>query len=87
MMTAVAKRFGATVALDGVDLAVAPGEICGLVGQNGAGKSTFMAILAGAIQPDSGVMTIGGWPVRARQSERSASRRRGDDSAGAVARR
>ena len=43
------KAFGATVALDGVDLAVRAGEVCALVGQNGAGKSTLMAILAGAI--------------------------------------
>jgi ribose transport system ATP-binding protein len=59
-MHQVAKRFGATVALAGVDLEVAPGEICGLVGQNGAGKSTLMAILAGALRPDSGVMSVGG---------------------------
>ncbi len=62
IMRGVAKRFGATVALAGVDLAVAPGEICGLVGQNGAGKSTLMAILAGALRPDAGVMSIGGRP-------------------------
>ena len=59
-MRGIRKVFGATVALDGVDLSVAPGEICGLVGQNGAGKSTLMAILAGALQPDAGAMTIGG---------------------------
>ena len=61
-MQGVAKRFGATVALAGVDLSVAPGEICALVGQNGAGKSTLMGILAGAITPDAGTMTIGGRP-------------------------
>ena len=49
-MRGIRKAFGATVALDGVDLSVAPGEICGLVGQNGAGKSTLMAILAGALR-------------------------------------
>jgi ribose transport system ATP-binding protein len=59
-MRGVEKRFGATVALAGVDLSVAPGEICGLVGQNGAGKSTLMGILAGAISPDAGVMAIDG---------------------------
>ena len=59
-MRGIRKAFGATIALDGVDLAVAPGEICGLVGQNGAGKSTLMAILAGALQPDAGEMAIGG---------------------------
>jgi len=65
-MRGVRKAFGATVALDGVDLAVAPGEICGLVGQNGAGKSTLMAILAGALRADEGTMTIGGRPYAPR---------------------
>ena len=61
-MRGIRKTFGATVALDGVELSVAPGEICGLVGQNGAGKSTLMAILAGALAPDAGSMTIDGRP-------------------------
>ena len=61
-MIGVRKAFGATVALDGVDLAVRPGEVCALVGQNGAGKSTLMAILAGALQPDAGSMTLDGAP-------------------------
>ena len=61
-MRDIGRRFGATVALDRVSLAVAPGEICGLVGENGAGKSTLMAILAGAIQPDHGSMAIDGQP-------------------------
>jgi ribose transport system ATP-binding protein len=61
-MRGIRKAFGATVALDGVELSVAPGEICGLVGQNGAGKSTLMAILAGALAPDAGSMTIDGRP-------------------------
>src|SRR3954463_8276060 len=59
-MRGIRKAFGATVALDGVDLAVAPGEICALVGQNGAGKSTLMAILSGALAPDAGSMTLEG---------------------------
>ncbi len=65
-MRGIRKAFGATVALDGVDLAVAAGEICGLVGQNGAGKSTLMAILSGALQPDGGSMTIDGRPYAPR---------------------
>ncbi len=59
-MRGVRKAFGATVALDGVDLAVRGGEVCALVGQNGAGKSTLMGILAGAIKPDAGVMRLDG---------------------------
>ncbi len=59
-MRGIRKAFGATVALDGVDLSVRAGEICALVGQNGAGKSTLMAILAGALAPDAGSMTVDG---------------------------
>ena len=65
-MRRIEKRFDATIALAGVDLAVAPGEVCGLVGENGAGKSTLMAILAGALAPDSGSMTIDGRPYAPR---------------------
>ena len=65
-MRGIRKAFGATVALDGVDLSVAPGEICGLVGENGAGKSTLMSILAGATIPDAGVMTLHGSPFAPR---------------------
>ena len=66
-MHGIVKRFGATVALAGVDLAVAPGEVCGLVGENGAGKSTLMAILSGALGPDAGTMALDGEkrPVKA----------------------
>src|SRR5262249_60922663 len=66
-MRGIRKVFGATVALGGVDLSVAPGEICGLVGQNGAGKSTLIAILSGALQADAGTMTIGGAPYAPRR--------------------
>ncbi|WP_308797355.1 sugar ABC transporter ATP-binding protein [Agromyces silvae] len=52
----VAKRYGSTRALHGVDLAVARGEILGLVGHNGAGKSTLMRLLAGREQPDEGAI-------------------------------
>jgi ribose transport system ATP-binding protein len=61
-MRGIRKAFGATVAVDGVDLSVAPGEVCAIVGQNGAGKSTLMGILAGALRPDAGSMTLGGAP-------------------------
>jgi ribose transport system ATP-binding protein len=63
-MRGIRKSFGATVAVDGVDLFVSPGEACAVVGQNGAGKSTLMGILAGALQPDAGTMTLDGAPYR-----------------------
>ena len=56
----VSKRFGPTIALDGVDLSVAPGEVHAIVGENGAGKSTLMKILSGAIMPDSGTVHLDG---------------------------
>jgi ABC-type sugar transport system ATPase subunit len=46
-MLGLRKAFGATLALDGVDLAVEPGTVHALIGENGAGKSTLMKILAG----------------------------------------
>jgi ABC-2 type transport system ATP-binding protein len=54
------KRYGAVTALDGFSLSVAAGEIVGLVGHNGAGKTTFVDIVSGLIRPDSGRVTIDG---------------------------
>lgn len=62
-MRDVSKAFGAVRALAHVDLWVAPGEVLGLVGDNAAGKSTLMKILAGAYQPDSGQIVVGGRPT------------------------
>src|SRR5471030_1252593 len=56
----VEKHFGAVRALDGVDFSVSAGECVGLVGHNGAGKSTLMQVLAGALAPDRGRITVGG---------------------------
>src|SRR5258708_24247934 len=61
-MEGVRKRFGATVALDGVDLFVRAGEVLALVGENGAGKSTLMKTLSGAHRPDEGRMWLNGEP-------------------------
>jgi ribose transport system ATP-binding protein len=56
----VSKRFGPTVALDGVCLEAAPGEVHAIVGENGAGKSTLMRVLSGAIAPDAGAVRLDG---------------------------
>jgi ABC-2 type transport system ATP-binding protein len=60
--TGLVKRYGRVTALDGFTLSVAPGEITGLVGHNGAGKTTFTRIVAGLAAPDAGQVTIAGLP-------------------------
>ncbi|HVT90694.1 MAG TPA: sugar ABC transporter ATP-binding protein [Tepidisphaeraceae bacterium] len=59
-MQGISKRFGATLALAGVDLEVAPGQVLALVGENGAGKSTLMKVLSGAHAPETGQMWLDG---------------------------
>src|SRR3954463_527298 len=57
------KRYGDTLAVDGVDLTVRPGEVYGFLGPNGAGKTTTLRILTGLIRPTSGaVRVLGGAP-------------------------
>jgi ribose transport system ATP-binding protein len=56
----VRKRFGATLALDGVDLAVRRGEVHSIIGENGAGKSTLMNILSATVRPDGGSIRFQG---------------------------
>lgn len=58
----ICKRFGSTVALDHVDLDICPGEIRGLIGENGSGKSTISSIAAGMQGADEGAMTFRGQP-------------------------
>lgn len=60
----ISKSFGATRALEGVDLEVHPGEVHALVGENGAGKSTLMNILSGALRPDTGTIHFRGRSYR-----------------------
>jgi ABC-2 type transport system ATP-binding protein len=56
------KRFGSTMALDGMTFSVLPGQITGFVGPNGAGKSTTMRVILGLDAPDTGSALIGGKP-------------------------
>ena len=50
----LSKRFGGVLALDGLDLAVAPNEILGLIGPNGSGKTTFFNVVTGIYGADDG---------------------------------
>jgi ABC-2 type transport system ATP-binding protein len=57
------KRFGNRLAVDGVDLAIPAGSVCGFVGPNGAGKTTTLRMLLGLIRPTSGTGTVLGRPL------------------------
>lgn len=57
------KRFGPKTAVDAFDLVVKPGEICGLIGPDGAGKTTFMRLLAGIMPVDGGEAKVAGCDV------------------------
>src|SRR6476646_254617 len=63
-VTGLRKRFGTTVAMDGMTFTVQPGRVTGFVGPNGAGKSTTMRVVVGLDAPDGGTATIGGRPYR-----------------------
>ncbi|MGX8702611.1 ABC transporter ATP-binding protein [Caproiciproducens sp.] len=54
------KKFGATTALDEISFSIGPGSVFGLVGSNGAGKSTFLRTLAGIYKPDGGEVLLNG---------------------------
>ena len=70
----LAKRFGDTRALDGVDLSIAQGTVYGLLGPNGAGKTTTIRILATLLSPDAGPATVLGHDV-VRDAAAGAARR------------
>ncbi len=63
VVSSLCKRFGATVAVNGLSFDVQPGEIFGLVGPDGAGKTTTMRILAGVLPADSGAVRVAGCDV------------------------
>jgi ABC-2 type transport system ATP-binding protein len=71
--TDLARRFGATEAVRGVSLTLAPGELYGLVGPDGAGKTTTLRLLAGVMKPDAGtVRVVGEDPLASSERVRNA---------------
>ena len=66
----LSRSFGAVPAVRNVDFAVARGEIFGLVGPDGAGKSTIMRMLAGVLKPDAGDIHLEGVDVASRSGAR-----------------
>lgn len=65
-MSGIVKRFGRTAAADRVDFAAGAGEVHALLGENGAGKSTIMSVLAGIYRADGGDIRVNGQPARIR---------------------
>jgi ABC-type sugar transport system ATPase subunit len=63
----ITRRYGAVVALADASMTLRKGEVMGLVGDNGAGKSTFLKVLSGAVMPDSGDIRVAGEPVSFRR--------------------
>jgi len=63
LVSSLAKHFGEVRAVDGLTFDVSPGEIFGLVGPDGAGKTTTMRMLGGVLAPDSGSATVAGIDV------------------------
>jgi drug efflux transport system ATP-binding protein len=61
--THLTKSFGPLRAVDDVSLTVAPGEIYGLVGPDGAGKTTVLRLLVGAMRPEAGEANVGGFSI------------------------
>ena len=61
--TNVKKHFGEIAAVDDVTVTIRNGEVFGLVGTNGAGKSTFLRMLSGVLRPDSGTVLVDEKPV------------------------
>jgi ABC-2 type transport system ATP-binding protein len=60
----LSRRFGSTVALDGLDLTVREGTVMGLLGPNGSGKTTTVRVLSTLLRPDSGQAVVAGLDVR-----------------------
>ena len=63
-VTGLRKRFGPTLALDGMSFTVQPGQVTGFVGPNGAGKSTTMRVILGLDAAEEGQARVGGQPYR-----------------------
>jgi len=68
-LTGISKEFGKVTAVDGITLEIRRNEVVGLIGENGAGKSSLLKILTGIYQPDSGTIEAHGHAVKFRRPQ------------------
>lgn len=66
------RRFGGLVAVDSLSFSVAAGEVVGLLGPNGSGKTTVLNLLSGALRPDAGRVALNGQSITGRPAHRIA---------------
>lgn len=69
----IVLSFGGVRAIDGLDLDVRPGEVHGLIGPNGSGKTTTLNVISGYYKPEQGSLTLGGEPLMAGAPETRAA--------------
>jgi ABC-2 type transport system ATP-binding protein len=69
VLDSISKRFGSTIAVNGLSLSLGQGEILGLLGPNGSGKSTTMKVIAGILKQDSGLLSVNGIVIRTHSME------------------
>jgi len=83
----LSKRYGETMAVDGLDFVVQPGVVTGFLGPNGAGKSTTMRMIAGLDEPPAGRVRVNGRDYRAAPARPACARARSclTDAASALA--
>jgi ABC-type branched-subunit amino acid transport system ATPase component len=62
-LSGVVLSFGGVRAIDGLDIAIRPGQVHGLIGPNGSGKTTTLNVISGYYRPEQGTVTIGGRPM------------------------
>jgi branched-chain amino acid transport system ATP-binding protein len=70
----IAKRFGAVVVADGINLTLREGEALGIIGPNGAGKTTLFGIVTGTVTPDAGRVMLDGHDITGESPERRCRR-------------
>ncbi len=73
-VSALVRRFGGVIAVNGIDLSVSEGEIVSIIGPNGAGKTTLFNLISGIDRPDSGTVKFRDEAITGLEPERIAAR-------------